>query len=169
MSDPRILKFNTIAGKPPVDTTGSVEKFWEELENQVERVHEEAKEMLDWVRKRNFKEVVDGWVDTWFTNDFIEDQLRAIGVNTVRIKDNVCDNNLSKFLQNPSYAKDCARLMDGVVVREVEYDGEKYFVLIHTEDNKVMKPLDYKGPNILEAIPSGVWEFLGGDSGCKEQ
>ena len=170
MSDARILKFNVIGGKAPVTQQGSADEFWKSLENQARRVKEEAEELLEAAKNRNFQEVVDGWVDVWFTNEFVEDQLSAIGVNTNRIKTIVCENNLSKFTTNKNYAEDCARLMEEEVeVREVVYEGVPHYALIRLKDSKVMKPLDYRGPKLSDAIPIGVWEFIGGSQGCKEQ
>lgn len=169
MSDERILKFNVIGGKAPITICGDKEEFWDSVQKQAKRILEEAQELYDAAVDRDIKLLIDGWVDVWFTNEFMEDQLGAIGVNTVRIKNIVCENNLTKFTTNKNYAEDCARLMEGVEVREVVYEGVPHYALIRLEDNKVMKPLDYKGPKLSDAIPVGVWEFIGGSKGCKEQ
>ena len=97
MSDPRILKFNTIAGKPPVSYEEGAEKFWESVSNQGKRVFEEAKEILEAIENRDIGKLLDGWVDVWFTNEYLEDLLRAVQINTVQAKNIVCENNLSKL------------------------------------------------------------------------
>lgn len=169
MSDPRILKFNTIAGKPPVSYEEGAEKFWESVSNQGKRVFEEAKEILEAIENRDIGKLLDGWVDVWFTNEYLEDLLRAVQINTVQAKNIVCENNLSKFSTNENYMEDCARLMEGVSVRKVEYEGTTYFALIRDSDGKVMKPLDYKEPKLHQTIPASLWSYgKGGDVGCKE-
>lgn len=155
----RITKFNHIAGKAPLGFSreASKEDIWKQIEDQVERVYEEAKEMRDAVKERNLVEVLDGHLDTWYTNTYIQDLLQATNVDVKGAKVAVMGNNDSKYTTSKEYAEISARIYleddIDVYIDTYDYDGVLYFTVIRTSDDKVMKLLDHQRPELEKYVP----------------
>ena len=154
----RVTKFNYVAGKDPLGyKTDDKEAIWKQLEDQVERVYEEAKEMLDAVQERDIVEVLDGYLDVKFTNEYVENLLKAIGVDTTGSWHTVLSNNESKSTTSFEYAEASfvEYLKQGVHVNldAVDYEGTRYYVLKRVGDNKVMKLKDHVPPDLAKFVP----------------
>lgn len=155
----RITKFNHIAGKAPLGFSreASSEAIWKQIEDQAERVYEEAKEMLDAVKERNMTEVLDGHLDVWYTNSYIQDLLQAIDVDVKGAKVVVVENNDSKYTTSREYAEISARiyLEDDieVYIDPYVYNSVVYYTVKRVEDNKVMKLKDHQRPELEKHVP----------------
>lgn len=155
----RITKFNHITGKAPLgfDRGASKEDIWKQIEDQVERVYEEAKEMRDAARERNLVEVLDGHLDTWYTNSYIQDLLQAINVDVKGAKVVVVENNDSKYTTSREYAEISARIYleddIDVYIDPYVYDNVLYYTVKRVEDNKVMKLKDHQRPELEKYVP----------------
>lgn len=155
----RITKFNHIAGKAPLGFSreASEEDIWKQIEDQVERVYEEAKEMRDAVKERNMTEVLDGHLDVWYTNSYIQDLLQAINVDVKGAKVVVVENNDSKYTTSREYAEISARIYleddIDVYIDPYVYDNVLYYTVKRVEDNKVMKLKDHQRPELEKHVP----------------
>lgn len=154
----RITKFNYIVGKPPLaGITENEHLVWKQIEEQAARVLEEAKEMMKACRERNMQEILDGFVDVWYTNEYMEDLLLACGVDTKTAKNEICNNNDQKYTTSWNLAEDTRMeyfdKATATVVDEVEYEGETYYTVLRAEDNKVMKLKGHVPPNINKCVP----------------
>ena len=156
--NPKITKFNYITGKPPLGAIeDNKELVWKQLKEQAERVLEEAKELVKACEEQDIKEVLDGFVDVWYTNEYVEDLLVACGVDTKTAKHEICNNNDQKYTTSFALAEDTRLgyldIATPTVISEVDYGGETYFTVMRVEDNKVMKLKGHVPPNLDKCIP----------------
>ena len=163
-SKERVVKFNTIVGNPPVGLDDK-EKFWEQVQAQAKLTLEEAQEQYDWAMKKNLVEVVDGYCDVDYLQTYMSVLLQEVGVNLGCSVDTVCLNNdqkysLSKDLALQSQAELYTDKGVDTYISEVEYEGDTYYTVRRSSDNKVMKLLKHVPPNIPATIPSGTMKAL---------
>lgn len=165
MSDRRITKFNAIKGDEPVGFEDR-KSFWKQAKAQAGLVLEEAMELYQAALEEDLQEYLDGTTDVWYLNEYVDDLLKAVGINTSEAKQMVCDNNLSKFTQSELFADlSCQALKDSGTdcrVEEVEYEGELYYVIKRIPDNKVLKLRNHISPELGKCIPVGTKYYFEG-------
>jgi hypothetical protein len=156
MSNYHVTRLNVVAGKGPVGYDKGEDAFWEQVQQQAKRILEEAQEMYDGAMERDIVEVIDGNVDVWVTREYMDDLLKAVGVDTCGVEHEVNDNNNTKMTRNKEFAQKSAIALYPGQARVVgtEYDGEKFYMVIRNSDNKFLKLIDYCKPNLLQYIPA---------------
>lgn len=157
MKNSSITRFNYVAGKAPKGREGSVDEVWEQIEQQVERVYEEAKEMLEAAKNRDMVEVLDGSLDVWYTNTYMFDLLEACGIDIKKARNMVLDNNDMKITSNiylaMSTRDDYNAKGEWTKVNETRFEGEQLFTVIRLKDNKVMKLPYHESPDLDSLVP----------------
>ena len=162
----KIEKFNRIAGKLNTDTLlHDKDKMWVELQNSAKRVLEEAQEMYEAAMDRDLLEVLDGAVDVKYTIGHTQILLEMMNIDVISACDEICDNNLSKFTTSfnlaDSTVNELNRYGEDSYGTSCFYEDEYYYIVKRREDDKVMKPLGYKSPNISDYIPKIALQYLG--------
>lgn len=147
-----VVLFNTLAGRTL--STEVDEKFWKDVENQAERVLEEAKELYAAVKARDLVETLDGYCDVFVTNTFVGEMLSASGVDIDGALHAVCQNNLSKIPKDIFRAAESAEMYGEsyAVVDRVVVNGEEYFPVKRREDDKLLKPKYYHKVHLNDFI-----------------
>lgn len=155
MSNYRVTKFNVISGNAP--HMGTDYEYWKQLKHQAERVLEEAKELMAACEDERMQDVLDGFLDVRYTNEYMEDLLIAGDVDTKKAWDAVCLNNDTKYTTSYTYAtesKECLEEKGEVCyIESVQYEGELYYTVKRSGDNKVMKLKHHESPDISKYIP----------------
>lgn len=155
MSNNRVTRFNYICGNAP--TMGSDQEYWKQLENQAERVLEEAQEMYNAVLAGDIVKVLDGHLDVKYTNEYIDDLLTVEAVNVRASWEAVCDNNDSKFTPSYSYAMDSKEWheSEGIecYIDSGVYEGETFYCVRRHCDNKILKPIHFKAVELEQYCP----------------
>ena len=154
----RVTKFNHIVGKTPLGyKTNDKEVIWQQIEQQAALVLEEAKEQYEAAVARNMTEVLDGHLDTRFTNEYVENLLKAVGIDVAGGWHSVLSNNESKFTTSFEYAEasslDYLKQKINVYIDTTDYEGTRYYVVKRSGDNKVMKLKDHVKPNLAQFVP----------------
>jgi hypothetical protein len=136
---------------------GTDYEYWQQLKNQAKRVYEEAKELLEAVEAEDMQQVLDGFLDVRYTNEYMEDLLVAGEVDTKKSWESVCNNNDQKFTTSYTYAMESKEALEakGVecYVDQTQYEGEIYYVCRRDEDNKVLKLKHHESPDLSLFVP----------------
>lgn len=150
-----VYKFNLLSGN--LSAVETAEELAARFKNQVKRVIEEAQEVIDGCEEWNEEAVLDGVVDVMVTAFGLLQQASPY-MNTIKAAELICQNNLEKFLYNPSedlVAENIAyHLEQGteVVAQYVEYEGETIVSLRRVGDNKIMKPKGFVPVSLKEIV-----------------
>lgn len=155
MSNKRVTRFNVICGNTP--SMGTSLEYINQVKNQISRIYEEAKELYEASLEEDFVEILDGYLDVKYTNEYLDDLLIAGGFDTRKAWEEVCNNNDSKFTNSYSYALDSLEHLEekGVDcwIEETVYEGEIYYTVRRKEDGKVMKLKHHQSPDISKYVP----------------
>ncbi len=155
MSNYRVTKFNIITGNAP--HLGTDYEYWQQIKNQAKRVYEEAKELLEAAEQENMQDVLDGFLDVRYTNEYMEDLLIAGEVETKKAWEAVCTNNDSKYTTSYTYALESKEVLEEAGVEcyidQTQYEGEIYYVCRRNEDNKVLKLRLHQSPDLSAFLP----------------
>lgn len=139
-----------------VRPTDGLEQVLEKIKRQSPFVVEEAKEIQDGAIAGDVQEILDGYLDTKFTNDQIGVYLEALGVDIEGAWDEVCRSNNTKFSTDEQMMQDSATELwyrTGSKVSVVESPVPGVYVLKRNDDGKIMKPICFKEPNLRPFIP----------------
>lgn len=154
MSNSRVTKFNHICGNAP--SMGTEQEYWKQVQNQVKRVMEEVKELYECAMTEDIEGVLDGYLDVKYTNEYIDDLLKADGVRTNEAWELVCDNNESKFTNSYSYAVDSKEYHEqsgtDCYIDSVVYEGETFYCIRRSYDNKVLKPKYFEAVDLSSCL-----------------
>jgi len=158
----RVLRFNVIKGDAPVGVENRT-AFWEQAKAQAALILEEAQEMYDAAQDENLVEMLDGYCDVRYTNDFMEHILDKAGVDIGVAYDQVQMNNDQKYTVVYDFAlQSAATYPDGTVtIQETEYEGTTYYTVRDVETGKCLKLLKHVPPQLSLAIPSSTMQMLG--------
>lgn len=152
-----VARFNYIVGNPPKGYEGGREEVWEQIEFQAELILEEAKELLEAAKSRNMVEVLDGYLDVWFTNSYIKELLEACGVDTLTGKDEVVSSNEMKFTTNFGLALSSQDKYksEGVetLIFSKEYEGQEFHCVKRESDGKVLRLNWHIEPGLEICVP----------------
>lgn len=155
MSKKDVTRFNIICGNSP--SMGSDFEYWRQLRNQAERIYEEAKELLEATKAEDMLGVIDGWADVMYTNEYMDDLLKAGEVNTKAVWEAVCSNNNQKFTTSYTYALESKESLEGqgvdCFIEETFYEGETYYTVRRMGDLKILKLKHHEGPDIQKYLP----------------
>lgn len=160
MSDKRITKFNYRVGKNPLALHNNKDDIWKALEDQAERLVEEANEVVDGVKNRDIKAVVDGVVDTWYVREWMDDMLSTLGVDVEGAKHGVCKNNLDKITEDVNLAYESSVNYGNTFVYSYHEKDVTYYSVLREGDRKVMKLRTHVPPNLDKFIPVEVVKHL---------
>lgn len=155
MSKREVSKFNHLCNNGP--SMGTDFEVWQQIKNQAKRIYEEAKELMEAATFEDMQGVVDGWADVMYTNEYMDDLLKSVGVDTKGVWACVCDNNNSKFTTSYFYAFESKEVLEqaGVecYIENVVYEGETYYCVKDVTENKVRKLRLHQAPIIEQYIP----------------
>ena len=156
-------KFNLVVGKHPMGgLTNERHVITKQILDQASLVKEEGMEvylaaLILYPHNFNIDEVLKECVDVWVVLSYLETLLEACGVDVEGAKKAVCDNNNTKFTKDPTEANETHRYHYNMgvdcVVESSTVDGDVYFFVKRTHDNKVLKPKDYKSVDLSEFVP----------------
>lgn len=154
-----VYKFNDIADA----ARGTfITPSYQDIENQYKVIKEEVKETGKAIEEYNPVKVLDGVVDSLVTILGLAKQLEELGFDVLGACQQVAYDNLQKFPTEEATAIDSVESFKnkGVVVKfeEVEVDGSNVFVLLDA-NNKVRKPVDFKGTDLSKYVPEGFEGF----------
>lgn len=113
-------------------------KLIEEEFNELKKAHED----------NNYTEMVDACIDLlWVTIG----ELTSMQVDISRAEEEVTRSNFSKYVRIKASALGAQELYKNkgieTYVDEVEHDGEKYYIVRRSVDNKILKPASYSPPD----------------------
>jgi hypothetical protein len=153
-----VYLFNVIA-----DAARGITKVGlDDIKNQYEVVLEEVKETGQAVKENNPVKVLDGVVDSFVTLLGLAKQLEELGFDVLGACQQVADDNLQKFPIEEDTAIDSVKSFKtkgiNVKAKEVGTGDAAAFVLLD-ENNKVRKPIDFKGTDLSEYVPEGFEGF----------
>lgn len=155
MSNQRVTRFNVICGNAP--HMGTDYEYWRQLREQAERIYEEALELKEAAWREDMQAVLDGFLDVKYTNEYMEDLLVAGDVDTKKGWDIVCFNNDQKFTTSYSYAAESKEALEekgvGCYLDSTNYEGQTYYVVRRSEDNKILKLKYHESPSLEKCIP----------------
>lgn len=136
----------------PTDTP---EQIVAKIKRQSAFVVEEAKEIQTGAEKADIQEILDGYLDTKFTNDQIGVYLEALGVDIEGAWAEVVKSNNTKFSNDLEMMKQSAVLVSQkqgfTHVAESPVPG--VYVLKRDCDGKIMKPTCFVEPRLRPFIP----------------
>lgn len=155
MSKKDVTRFNIICGNAP--SMGSDFEYWRQIRNQAERIYEEAKELLAAAKAEDMVQVLDGWADVMYTNEYMDDLLKAGEVNTKAAWEAVCANNNQKFTTSYTYALGSKEHLEGqgvdCFIEETAFEGEIYYTVRRMGDLKILKLKHHEQPSIGQFVP----------------
>ncbi|AZV02161.1 hypothetical protein Arno162_121 [Pectobacterium phage Arno162] len=130
------------------------DEYWKSLENQAERVLEEAKELVRDVKNRNRTKVVDSQCDVQVTLDgfiFLSQNNHSGAMQAV------CENNDAKYRSTRYEAEVIASQIEkvkgeSVNVQVSSFEGKEYWSVHRDSDNKVMKPVDHPEVDLRDFV-----------------
>lgn len=152
-----VFRMNVLFGNLPKGGEGSVEEVWDQIHTQASLVLEEARELMEAVENRNMVEVLDAVVDLWVVREYMDDLLEACSINCRGAKEEIMKNNMSKALDDIREAEDTVEwyssMSIGTYIELVKLPNEKRYIVKRDCDNKVMKPIGHKAPEISQFVP----------------
>lgn len=155
MSNYRVTRFNIISGNGA--HMGTDYEYWQQLKNQAARILEEAQELYAACEDERMQDVLDGFLDVRYTNEYMEDLLIAGDVDTKKGWEAVCNNNDQKFTQSYSYASESKEALENKGVEccidQTQYEGQIYYVVRRNEDNKILKLRHHESPDLSVYVP----------------
>lgn len=161
----RVDLFNFLKGNAPVGTYNR-EDFWKQIQEQAALILEKAKEQYEAAMNFDLVEVIDGFCDVDYLQEYQATLLKAAGVMLECSKDTVSLNNAQKYTVVYEFAVQSAEALkekgEDVYINEAVYEGQVYYIVNRTSDNKVMKLLKHVPPNIASTIPETTMLALGG-------
>lgn len=156
----RVAEWNNRCNKTPLEI--GTEEYWKSLEDQMERILEEAQETVDAIKARDLTEVLDGGVDM----DVVVSGLNYLmGLDYSEAVDRVLSNNDMKYTEDFDVAVETALFYcdKGLEcdIQEVLVEGDgmtsmdKEFFSVHRQsDNKIMKLLDHPRVSLADLVPN---------------
>lgn len=155
MSNYRVTKFNVICGNSPA--MGTEYEYWRQIKEQAARILEEAIELNKAAQEEDMQQVLDGFLDVRYTNEYMDDLLVAGDVDTKKAWDAVCNNNDQKFTTSYTYATQSKEKLEGdgveCYIDTTQYDGEIYYVCRRVGDNKILKLKNHESPDLIKFLP----------------
>lgn len=138
-------------------------QYWKGLGDQGERLVEEVKELVDAVKARDRKELVDALCDIQVVLDgaiFLAQHDHDGAMQAV------CENNDLKYFTSRHAAESAAmkieeKKKESVHIAVAEFEGERYFTVHRDSDNKIMKPVGHPDVSLDAFLPgAGVLEIM---------
>lgn len=150
-----VHRFNSLSGN--LDDVETAEELATRFKNQAERVIEEAKEVIEGCEQWDEEKVLDGVVDVMVTAFGLLQQA-APYMNTIKAAELICQNNLEKFLYNPSeelVMENIAYYLDKeeeVKAQFLSLGNDVIVTLRRVGDNKIMKPKGFVPVSLKEIL-----------------
>lgn len=150
----QVEMFNYIVGNAPSEDT---KELLQQIMNQCTYLLEEVLETKEAAKNGDWVEVLDGAADIKYVADYIPVLLEAVGVQFKKGFKEVCKNNNLKFTTSLELTRKWQEEKTAVGVEtyisEVEYEGETYYTVRRTEDNKVTKFNEFPSVQLERFIP----------------
>lgn len=155
MSNYKVTRFNVICGNAP--HLGTDFEYWRQIKQQAARILEEAQELMAAAEDERMQDVLDGFCDVRYTNEYMEDLLVAGEVETKKAWESVCNNNDQKFTTSYTYALESKESLEEkgteCYIDQTQYEGEIYYVCRRNEDNKILKLKHHESPDLSVFVP----------------
>ena len=139
--------------------SGKEEVTLNDLRSQYKVILEEVKETGEAIDNADLVKILDGVVDTLVTTLGMAQQLEKLGINVLGACQKVADDNLTKFPESQLDADATVMYyhLHNVPVNsyEVNWMNQKYYVILD-ENNKVRKPVNFKGTKLDAYVPSSA-------------
>lgn len=152
-----VIKFNVLAkGIDPVYSPVS-DQFYERLKLQLKLLDDEVYELEEAISLKDNPEVLKEAIDCGVVWMGIMGILRSAGFDISQGMEDVCENNISKILDNREYAEASVEFQakQGVesYIEEVFFEGETYYAIRRKSDTKILKPENYKKVTLEHCSP----------------
>lgn len=152
-----VVKFNVMAkGIKPIYSPTS-DEFYSRMAVQLKLLRDEVDETLEAIEDKDNPEILKEAVDVGVVWMGMMAILRAAGFQIQQGMEDVCDNNLSKIVDNLEDAEKSVAALDeqGVkaYIEEVFYFGETYYAIRRASDGKILKPYFFKKADVSEYVP----------------
>jgi len=145
----RVAEWNYRCNKEPLLV--GTEEYWDALELQLLRIQEELKETMKAVHDRDLVELLDGGCDLDVTVSGLN---YLSGLEYQKAINRVLSNNDVKYTTEIAYAIEASNkyTADGedCEVQSVQDNGEIYFSVHRTSDNKIMKLLNHPKVSLVD-------------------
>lgn len=144
------ITFNNIAGKG-----GNFSK--EAIDNQIELINEEVKELNDAFTANDAVELLDAVIDIYVVLTGLAQQLQSAGMLVGTAAELVAENNLSKFPKELMVAE--ATVVDYKtkgINTTIDFNHEHGVYVIKDTASKVRKPVTFKSVDLTECVPAGL-------------
>lgn len=149
-----ITKFNYIVGNAPEET---LEGVLRQIAQQCTYLIEEVLETKEAAYNGDIVECLDGVNDVRYVAGYLETLLESLGVKVGKGFAEVCNNNMLKTTTSRELAEKWVKEKQesgiDVYISEVEYEGEMYYTVRRTSDNKVTKFTDFPSVDLKPFIP----------------
>lgn len=153
-----VVKFNVMAkGIKPIYSPIS-DEFYNRMAVQLKLLRDEVDETLEAIENKDNPEILKEAIDVGVVWMGMMAILRSAGFQIQRGMESVCDNNLSKIVDNLEDAEKSVAALDeqGVkaYIEEVFYFGETCYAIRRAPDGKILKPHTYKKITLEGCAPS---------------
>lgn len=151
------MKFNALAKS--IDGTYSPvsNEFYDKLRNQLKLIQDEVDELRESLSYKDNPEILKEVIDVAVTVAGFIGVLRAAGFQVSGGMEDVCDNNLSKILDNQEEAESSVEVFKNqgieTYIEESIYEGEAYYAVRRKGDGKILKPVSYKKVTLEKYVP----------------
>lgn len=151
---PEVKLWNEVMANAPLPTD-TAEQILAKIKRQSAFVVEEAKEIAQGAANNDVQEILDGYLDTKFTNDQIGVYLESLGIDLQAAWDEVVRSNNTKFSTNYDEMKRSAVLVSQKqgFTHVAESPVKGTYVLKRDVDGKIMKPTMFEEPRLRQFIP----------------
>lgn len=155
MKSKEVEKFNQITGKGPSDDLNTLIKQIKDQSTLLLEEVLETKEAPDWIER------LDGVCDIWFVASELVTQLESVGINVKKAFKAVCENNALKYttsreLVEKWYTWNTEVKQEECHMHESVYEGETYYCVRRSEDNKVLKWEDFPKVDLASFVPEDL-------------
>lgn len=150
----QVEMFNYIVGNAPSEDT---KELLQQIMNQCTYLLEEVLETKEAAKNGDWAGVLDGICDVQYVASYLPVLIEAVGVQYKKAFKEVCKNNNLKFTTSLELARKWQEEKTAVGVEtyisEVEYEGETYYTVRRTVDNKVTKFNEFPSVQLERFIP----------------
>lgn len=154
-----VKMFNTVSGAVDEAYSLNSKQYLERLKQQLKLVQDEVAELEEALNNKDHPEILKESLDVLVClYGFITIQ-KAAGVDVYEGAEEVCNNNLSKIMNNEDEAKKtveyhASKGVASYIEEKKYYPAEWYYAVRRTSDSKVLKPYNYKKVDLSFCIPN---------------
>lgn len=161
MGSKQVTEFNHACGNAPLDSVSGV---LQQIANQCTYLVEEVLEMKEAALAGDFVKLADGYGDTKFVRDYLDDLVDKLGLVRGGIFRTISANNMMKTTTSRELAEKWKeeKEEDGVEVyiAVVEFEGQTYYTVRREDNGKVTKFRDFPEMDLTPFIPKRLLKGL---------